>query len=32
MDNNSSNKSFFWFDGQWFFSQEQLDKYIEQTA
>lgn len=32
MDNNTAQKSFFWFDGQWFYSQESLDKYIEQTV
>lgn len=32
MENNTAQKNFFWFDGQWFYSQEALDKYIEQTS
>ena len=31
MDNNTQQKSFFFYKGQWFYSEESLQKFIDQT-
>lgn len=31
MDNNTSEKSFFFYKGMWFYSNEQYQKFLEQT-
>ena len=31
MDNNTSEKVFFFVNGMWFYSQEEYKKFLEQT-